>query len=86
MNNVLEQVYAVFGDAIPGEKHIFSATEKNLVTMTTVVKHFGSYDKFLTQYKTFCIQKRNAEAAAAVVTKPVAANKEVKKDETTKTS
>lgn len=85
MNDILEQVYAVFGDAIPGEKHIFSATEKNLVTMTTIKKNFGNYEKFLQQYKAYCVQKRNAEAAAKIVTKPLV-NKEVKKDETTKAS
>ena len=69
--NIIEQVHAVFGDAIPGERHIFSATTGNLVTMTTVTKHFGSYEKFLKEYKIFCIEQRNAQAAKAVVTKPL---------------
>lgn len=29
--------------------------------MNTIKREFGSYDKFLVEYRTFCIKKRNKE-------------------------
>lgn len=74
---ILEKIYAVYGDSIPEGTSEYSAVAASPVTVLEVKKAFKSYENFKLEYTKFCMAKR-AEKAAKLVTKPEG-TKDVKK-------
>ena len=70
MEDIIESVYAVYGDEFPSRSD-FSSDSKKPFPALTVTKAFKTWSKFKTAYMAHAIQCRNTKAAASVVTKPV---------------
>lgn len=60
MNEILEQVYQVYGNGLANSRSLYSAHTKSPVSALSINKAFGNWNKFYQEYLTFCLQKRSA--------------------------
>jgi hypothetical protein len=70
MQDIIKNVYAVFGNKLPS-RSTYSATADKPFPALTITKSFKTWSKFEIAYKTFAIQERAAIAARKTIVKKI---------------
>lgn len=78
MENIIKDVYAVFGNECPS-RSVYSSREDKPFPALDIMKAFKTWAKFEIAYKTQAIQKRTTTATTQKVEKVVKSDKIVKK-------